>query len=167
MLRDALLATLLTMTCAAAAHAQVPVGEYVAVPNGGSQIDEAINRATADFNFIKRAVARHRLHATNPVARSLTIANNGDVVDVTLNGNLRVSNRVGATIPWRYNGESMKVTTSLEGGVLTNTFVADDGEKRNRYVLRSDGMLQLDVVVTSPQLKRPLEYTQLFRKIGS
>lgn len=146
-------------------EAQVPTGEYVLDSAQSDDINRAISAATADLNFIKRPIARRRLRAANPAPRTLSIKSVGDSVEVMINGTLGLRVKPGRTRDWRgFNGEALKVTSSLEHGVLTNTFVADDGEKRNTYRLRPDGMLELNVHLSSPRLKHPVEYTQIFRR---
>jgi hypothetical protein len=158
----AVIVALLTQNSAAA---QAPVGIWVAVDPSGGAINTAIANAAHDFNFIVRSIAKKRLRAANPIPRTLSISESGGSIEVVLNGNLRVRAKPGSTITWRGpDNDPVKVTTVLEGDALTQTFVADDGTKRNRYRVRSDGQLQLDVHVTSSKLKRPLDYTQLFRK---
>ena len=160
-----LIAVIVLLLTQKGAFAQAPVGNWVAADPSGSAISAAIDNASHDFNFIVRPIAKKRLRAANPIPRTLSISQSGGSIEVVLNGSLRVRAKPGSTITWPGpDNDPVKVTTSLEGDALTQTFVADDGSKRNRYHLRSDGQLQLDVHVTSSKLKRPFDYTQLFRK---
>ncbi|HEX6560078.1 MAG TPA: hypothetical protein VF021_11465 [Longimicrobiales bacterium] len=151
---------------AGTANAQVPSGSYTAITSG-NEGNVAIEQATADLNFIKRPIARRRLRKANPVMRTLAIRVVGDSVEVTLNDQWILRTKLGSIREWRgYNSEPLQVSTELKDGVLTNTFVARDGKKQNRYVLRGDE-LELQVRITSPRLRHAVEYVQRFRKSSS
>lgn len=157
---------LLAVVFATPARAQVPTGNYTLDASHSDDINRAINDATSNLNFIKKPIARKRLRATNPVPRTLSIEAVGDSIEVVINGDLGLRVKPGGTRDWRgFNGgEKLKVTSTLEGGTLTNVFAAEDGEKRNTYRLRSDGLLELRVHLSSPKLKSPVDYTQVFRR---
>lgn len=158
-----ILAAILFVT--SSATPQVPTGSYTAITSG-NEVNVAIEQATADFNFIKRPIARWRLRKVNPVVRTLEIRTVGDSVEVTLNNEWTVRTKVGSTREWRgFNNEPLQVRTELDGGVLTNTFVAHDGTKENRYVVRGDE-LDLEVRITSPRLRHAVQYVQRLRKAG-
>lgn len=141
-------------------------GTYVIDEAASDDIRAAIDAATRNLNFIKRPIARKRLRATNPPTRSVRIRMVGDSVEVVSNDTIVLRNLPdGAARPWRgFKGEELQVSTVLADGVLTNTFKAADGERRNTYRLRADGMLELSVRLTSPHLEGPVEYRQVLRR---
>ena len=143
---------------------RVPAGEWALDPARSDDINAVIDRSTADMNFIKRPIARHRLRATNPAPRNLSIREHGDSIDVILNSDVVLHTAPGAHFKWRYNGEDLTVDTSVRNGVLHNTFTAGDGVKQNEYRLRDDGMLELRVHLSSPQLKHDVDYVEVFRR---
>lgn len=143
-------------------------GSYVFDAARSDDIRHAIDVATADLNFIKRPVARSRLRATNTPARTVTIRMVADSVEITTDSTtvLRIKSD-GRAIDWRYHGEALRVTSTFAADTLTNTFVAEDGQRVSSYALRPDGALQVHVRITSPQLKHAVEYTLVFRRASS
>jgi hypothetical protein len=150
-------------------QAQVPAGDYVIEASLGDDINRAIDLATADFNFIKRPLARKRLRSTNPPPRTISMKTIGDSVELVFNDEVVLRTKPdGIPIEWRgFNGEKLKASSVVEGTSFIVTFAADEGQKRNAYRLRADGLLELLVRVTSPKLKRPVEYTRIFRATSS
>jgi hypothetical protein len=149
------------------AFAQIPVGEYLLDESLSDDINVAINTATADMNFIARPIARKRLRSTNPPTRIVTIEEFGDTVQVTSDHQISVRSKPdGVPMKWSaFKGELLDVTTVIENGILCNTFSAGDGARINRYTLREDGMLEMSVTVSSPRLRRPLEYKRVYRRV--
>jgi hypothetical protein len=161
------LIALLTASATADALAQAPVGEYLLDETLSDDINTAINVSTASMNFIARPIARKRLRSTNPVTRVITIEELGDSVIITSDREIVVRAKPdGIPMKWTaYKGEELMVTTTYEDGVLFNRFSAGDGARTNRYALREDGMLEMQVTITSPRLKEPLVYKRVYRRI--
>lgn len=147
--------------------AALPVGEYVLDESLSDDVEEAINASTASMNFIARPIARKRLRSTNPITRVVTIEAVGDSVVVTSDRQIVVRAKPdGVPMPWSaFRGEELQVTTTFENGILVNTFSAGDGARTNRYILREDGLLEMLITITSPRLKRPVEYKRVYRRI--
>ena len=156
-----------TVLAATAARAQVPAGEWVRDFAQSDDINAAINRGTQGLSFIVKPIARKRLRATNPPPQTLSIKSSGNSIDIVLNNDVVLHTSPGASFEWSYQGEKLHVSTTLEGGVLTNVFKADDGEKSNSYRVRPDGLLELRTRITSHRLKHPVEYVQVFRRAAS
>lgn len=150
-----------------AASAQIPVGEYLIDEALSDDINVAINAATADMNFIARPIARKRLRSTNPPTRVVTIEEIGDSVQVTSDHQIAVRSKPdGVPMKWSaFKGEQLEVTTVIDNGILSNTFSAGDGARTNRYTLRDDGMLEMLVTISSPRLRRPVEYKRVYRRV--
>jgi hypothetical protein len=141
-------------------------GSYVADAGASDDIHQRIDEAIHDFNFIKRAVARKRLRAVNPPVQALAIKLSADSVEVITDGATVLRTPAnGDPIPWRYRGEDLRVSSKLEGGTLITTFVSSDGERQNHYTLMPDGSIELRVRLSSPQLKRAVEYRRVFRRV--
>ena len=143
---------------------QALVGDWTLNAGASDDINKAIDIAIADMNFIKRPIARRRLRGTNPPIAKVTIKVFGDSVEIVSPESVLRVRPDGIPMKWRYKGEVLAVLTTFEEGVLTNTFVAEDGERRNTYRLRPDGMLEQHVRLSSPQLKRPVEYRRVFTR---
>jgi hypothetical protein len=141
-------------------------GSYVRDVAASDDINKVIHAATTDFNFIKRLIARKRLRDVNPPTNTLVIKMVGDSIEFLTNGNITLRSKPNSgPMDWRgFRGELFSVETTYTDGVLTHTFTAGDGQRRNSYTLQSDGSLVQHVRLTSPQLKRPVEYRQVFRR---
>jgi hypothetical protein len=144
---------------------QTLAGRWTLDVSASDDINKAIEAATRDMNFIKKPIARKRLRATNPVTPRLVIRMVGDSVDITGDNVTPLRAKAdGQPMTWRFKGEDLKVITTFEAGVLTNRFIAEDGERINSYRLRTDDTLEQHVRLSSPQLKRPVEYTRVFTR---
>lgn len=142
-------------------------GSYTYVEAESDAIKPAIERAVARMNFITRPIARGRLTRTNQPYQSLTIRqSDGQISIITDQRAPIVSPADGSPVKWtREDGEVFDVTTRRAGGGLEQTFIAEDGQRRNVYVLGADGStLEMRVTVTSPRLAQPLTYTLRYRR---
>jgi hypothetical protein len=139
------------------------LGSYTLDPASSDDIKQAINLATKDLGFLVRPLARKRLRDLNPLSRTVSIERIGEEIEVVVNGEVRLRSPTdGRRMDWRYKDEQLVVMTLLEGDVLTQTFVSEDGEKTNTYRALPDGNLTLDVRITSPRLRRPVQYKLVF-----
>jgi hypothetical protein len=142
-------------------------GTYTYLEAESDPIRPAIDRAVARMNFITRPIARGRLTKTNTPYRTLTIGRaEGNISIVTDQRAPIVSPPDGSPIKWtREDGEVFDVTTRWVEGALEQTFVAEDGQRKNVYVLAADGStLEMRVTVTSPRLAEPVSYTLRYRR---
>lgn len=151
------------------AVAQSPslAGSYTYVEAESDAIKPAIEQAVADMNFITRPIARGRLTRTNEPYGQITIRQSGDEVTIITDDRAPIVARAdGNPMKWtRDDGEVLDLTTRFEGGALEQTFVADDGERKNVFSLSPDGQtLEMAVTVTSPRLAAPLTYTLRYVK---
>lgn len=159
----------LLATTAAPAQSQNPSldGTYSYVEADSDPIKPAIEQVIADMNFITRPIARGRLTKTNAPYQTLSLRESaGQVTIVTDQRAPIVSPSDGSPIKWtREDGEVFDVTTRWAGGALEQTFIADDGQRKNVYSLAADGnTLEMHVTVTSPRLELPLTYTLRYRR---
>ena len=143
-------------------------GSYTVDAERSDDISRVINAATADMNFIVRPIARKRLRNANPPSKSVSIKSLGDSIEVVVNASVILRSKPdGRPMAWRYDGDDYVVETLLSDSALTQTFIGDDGRRINRYRLQADGTLLLEVLLTSPQLRRPVEYRVVFvRALG-
>jgi hypothetical protein len=142
-------------------------GTYTYLEAESDPIKPAIERAVARMNFITRPVARGRLTKTNSPYQSLSIRQSNSQISIVTDQRAPiVSPGDGSPIKWtREDGEVFDVTTRWVGGTLEQTFVADDGQRKNVYALGADGStLEMRVTVTSPRLAQPLTYTLRYRR---
>lgn len=142
-------------------------GTYTYLEAESDQIKPAIERAVARMNFITRPIARGRLTKTNTPYQTITIGrSDGNVSIVTDARAPIISPPDGTPIKWtREDGEVFDVTTRWVEGALEQTFSAEDGQRKNVYVLGADGSrLEMRVTVTSPRLAQPLTYTLRYRR---
>lgn len=170
LLRNAIGPLALALTAAAApAAAQNPgiSGAWAYVEAESDAIRPAIEQAVAKMNFITRPIARGRLTRTNEPYQRLTIQQaNGQVTIITDDRSPIVAPADGNPIKWtREDGEVLDLTTRWVDGTLEQTFIAEDGQRKNVFALSPDGRtLEMRVTVSSPRLAAPLTYTLRYRK---
>jgi hypothetical protein len=159
------------LTVAGAAHAQdgspSMQGNFTLDPAASGDVSQAIDRAVARMNMMKRPIARSRLKKTNEPYQQVTIAQTPSEVTFTADDRTPVvAPPNGTPIKWtREDGEVFDVTTQWKDDKLEQTFKAEDGQRVNTFTLSPDGnVLTMDVRVTSPRLSRPLFYTLVFRR---
>ena len=145
------------------AQAQTPAleGDYRYLEAESDAIGEAIEAAIARMNFITRPIARGRLTRTNEPYQRVSIRLGTDEVTVTMDDREPIVARPdGNPMKWtREDGEVLDLTTRWVNGALEQTFVAEDGQRANRFVLSPGGdRMELHVTVTSPRLAQPLTY---------
>lgn len=152
----------------ASAHAQeTPLqGVFASAGGGRETIDKAVEAATSKMNFVIRSVARSRLKKTNPPYQRIDIRNDGSQITVRFDkGNPVVMPADGAAVKWkRDDGEVFDVSAHAQGSQLRQTFKAEDGQRVNEFNMSADGVLTLNVTLTSPQLPQPVKYVLTYRR---
>jgi hypothetical protein len=165
-----LLLTMLGCLSPVASDAQEALeGTYTFVADSSTNIDDAIDAAVTDMNFIKRPIARSRLKKTNPIYRRIVIAKTPQEISVEFRSGAPVSTPAdGTSVKWtRDDGEVFDVSATWEGSALAQRFKAEDGERLNVFRLTPDGrMLTLDVTVSSDQLPKPMTYSLVYRRVS-
>lgn len=151
------------------AQAQTPAleGDYLYLEAESDPIRDAIEQAVSGMNFITRPIARGRLTRTNEPYQRVSIRIGSDDVTVTTDDRAPIVARPdGNPMKWtREDGEVLDLTTRWVDGALEQTFVAEDGQRVNRFVLGPDGdRLELHVTVTSPRLAQPLTYVLRYQR---
>lgn len=163
-------AVLLLLTAAAGgAQSRTLEGSYTYLPAASDDIHPAIERGIAGMSFVVRPVARSRLRKTNEPYGTITISRTPAEVAIATDGGAPVVTPAdGSVVRWRReDGEIFRVSTELRGGVLRQTFVADDGQRENAYSLSAAGdTLTLRVTVTSPRLPRPMSYRLVYLRVA-
>lgn len=159
----------LAVAAAAPASAQNPAlsGSFAYVQAESDPIRPAIEKAVADMNFITRPIARGRLVRTNEPYQRITIQQAGSQVTITTDDRTPiVAQSDGHPMKWtREDGEVMDLTTGWADGTLEQTFIAEDGQRKNVFELSPDGnTMAMHVTVTSPRLAAPLTYTLRYRR---
>lgn len=140
-------------------------GTYQAVSDRGNDIAEAIDKAVAKMNFIKRPIARGRLSRTNFAYKEIRIELGATEAEITYDTQAPIRMTLGGEpIKWkRADGEVFDVSANLDNGALVQTYKAEDGVRVNSFSKDANGTLQLAVEVSSPQLPEPVKYTLLYR----
>jgi hypothetical protein len=152
---------------AAGAQERSIQGVFVNQSKSDEAIRIAIDAAVKDFNFIARPIARSRLKKTNPLITRIEIAHTGNAVSIQLDKSKPTVTEPGKPpIKWtRDDGEEFDVSTDWKAGTLQQSFVAPDGTRTNRFSISPDGsILTVDVTLTSPQLKAPVNYRLVFAR---
>lgn len=152
---------------ATSVSAQAPeiAGSFSYAPDLSDNIDKAINAGIQDMLFVIRPIARSRLRKTNVPDKALVFKQTIDTVIFTDDSGKPVSTpNNGAGVDYVFDGETMKLSTLAKDGKIVQTYDAKDGKRVNTYRMRPDGHLAMDVVITSPQLPAPIQYTLVYRR---
>jgi len=157
----------------AAQPSQLP-GTWTLNRQQSDDINAKINTAIARMNVIVRQIARPRLRSTNVAYPQLGIVIDQNV-RVDMQGRPSVSSPLnGEAVLWQretgrvcptVRDNCVRVTTTMQNGQLTQTFVAEDGQRVNVYSVSPDGnTLTMNVTVTSPRLPNPLTYKLVYNR---
>lgn len=154
----------LTVFSASADEPAALAGTYKYVPEQSADIAKAIEKAVEKMNFIKRPIARGRLSKTNKAYEQIRIELSASEVAITYDTQKPIRLPIGGqTIKWtRDDGEVFAVSGKLENGKLTQTYKAEDGMRVNTFHADANGVLHLDVEVSSPQLPEPVKYALVY-----
>lgn len=122
-------------------------------------VDEAVEDAANQFNFIARGIARSRLREGTPVHGSVTVSFEGDRVTVAF-GDERYTTVLGRTeVRQNPEGEEMRVTQRIRpNGQLEQVFETDSGTRRYIYTPLRDGRLRIATTTDSPQMPQPMYF---------
>lgn len=146
----------------------IPGGLYEFVPEGSDEIEDRIDSAVENVNFLLRGFYKRRLRAANAPIDRIDLRYQGDSVWVSLREDEPwvVSLRNGEYMPYtRADGEVVQVKTELSPGVIDQYFKSEDGEKQMIYTLRDDGLLEVESIIYSDKLDEPFRYTWLFERV--
>ena len=122
--------------------------------------DAAVEKASKEFNFAIRGIARKRLQKSSRPYRTirLEVSEDGTVV-FEREGTDAITAKIGGeAVSWLENQVSF---TRREGdSALVQTFRAEDGVRTFVYRMEPEEKgFFLDVKLESPKLDAPLEYT--------
>lgn len=142
------------------------IGEYTLVPSETSDLKKVIEQTAAGLNFLVRSIARSRLRKTQIAFPLIRITRKGDEFRIAHEQGTDVTHRnmddpVDAVSP-----DGSKIVVRLNPGPpLTETYQSGEGMRTNRYILSPDGAkLTVEVQVTSPRLKNPIEYHLAYQR---
>jgi hypothetical protein len=150
----------------ALAKASTFAGEYTWV--GGQKerdgLDAAIEAAMDAVSPMVRNIGRKRLQESNPIPQRLSIAVDGDTVDIRFDGTGHSASLDGTPIKTVSQGDKVKISHRMRGSKLTEFIDGSQGDRRNTFKLGSDGKLTVDVEITSGHLPVPVEYRLTFKR---
>jgi hypothetical protein len=141
-------------------------GTYELVPAQSDDVAAAIRATTADMNFIERPIARSRLRKVSAPYQRLRIMQSATETVMIFDDESPVHMPAdGSAAGWRHRGELMQVSGGWQGERLVQNFQAEDGKRVNTYVRADDGnQLRLEVVLTSPRMRKPMKYSLVYRR---
>lgn len=150
------------------ARAQTFEGEYVFV--GGQKerdgVDAAIELAVEAVSPMVRNLGRTRLHEANVIPQRMTVAVDGDRVQILLDGSGHEASLDGTAIRTESEqGDKVKVSHRMRGALLLQMIDGVGGDRSNGLKLNADGTrLTMDVEITSGQLPVAVAYRLTFKR---
>jgi len=169
-IRNSLLAAFVA-SLAIVAHADAQAapftGTYTLDAERSDNVDQAINQAISRMNIATRQIARPRLRRTNQPYQRVTFAQSGQQMSITTDQRAPITTPVsGSAVKWtREDGETLDVSTRVDGRRLRQVFAAEDGRRENVWTASEDGRtMTLNVTVTSGRLPQPLTYQLVYRR---
>lgn len=126
----------------------------------------AIDRGIDSLFFMIRGIARSRLSEGTKIEPWVNFSFEDEKVRVRAPSSDIVSPANGAVVDYRSGNDRTKLSQLFAGGKLTQTFVADGGQRMNEYTLAPDAnTLLLKVTVSSPKLTRAVVYTLTYGRV--
>lgn len=164
-------AALLILQLSMTARAEEPtwVGVFVNDEQSDAGVQQAIEAAVADMNFLTRPIARSRLKKTNSLAHQIAITRQAATITVRFDERKPAEMPAeGGVVKWTgEDGEQFDVFARAEDARLVQTFKADDGQRVNTFTPEDAQRLTLQVQITSPRLPKPLTYTVHYRRAAA
>jgi hypothetical protein len=137
----------------------------------GSSSEQAARRAAIDRGidtlfFMIRGIARSRLSEGTKIEPWVAFSFDAETIRVRDPSGDDVSPASGAPVEQVSGGDRAKLSQRIAAGTVTQTFVADAGQRRNEWTLSPDSnRLLLKVTVSSPKLSRPVIYTLTYERV--
>ena len=131
-----------------------------------ANIDAQIDAVVAEMSFIKRPFARRRLRKVTRPCQTMAFERLTEArVEIHCTSRkAAVAPLDGTSVKWTdEDGETFTLTQTVHDDRIVQTFVGEDGTRRNVY--RPDGdTMTLDAQLTSDQLPEPLTFQRTFRR---
>lgn len=143
-------------------------GEYVFV--GGQKerdgVDAAIETSVAAVSALVRNLGRTRLREANVIPERVTIAVDGDVAKISMNGSGHEASLDGTAVKSvGSEGDKVKVSHRMRGASLIELIDGAGGDRTNTFKLNADGSrLTMYVEISSGQLPVPVEYRLTYKR---
>jgi hypothetical protein len=173
MARTVVTGLLLAVLAAHVAHAAPSgpdmQGTFVLDPNASDNVHRAIDALVAQMGGLRGPIARMRPRDVNQPPQRIEVAYTATDVSITTDGQDTIRTPFDdQPVKWKASdGEEFTIRTVWDDRTMRRVFVADDGQRANTYVFSPDGAtLRMSVVLTSPQLPGPLEYTLVYKRSG-
>jgi hypothetical protein len=143
-------------------------GTYTLDGAASDNVNQVIDAAVGQLNFLIRPIARGRLKKLNPVYNQVAIASSPNELSVKADSQpaLRTP-ATGTPVAWvGPDGQKANVSMQLTGGHLVQTFRSADGRRVNDYTLSPDGRtLNVQVTETSPRLSQAIKYKLVYKRV--
>jgi hypothetical protein len=144
-------------------------GTYTLDGAASDNVNQVIDAAVGQLNFLIRPIARGRLKKLNPVYNQVAIASSPNELSVKADSQpaLRTP-ATGTPVAWvGPDGQKANVSMQLTGGHLVQTFRSADGRRVNDYTLSPDGRtLNVQVTETSPRLSQAIKYKLVYKRVS-
>lgn len=130
-------------------------------------LEAAIDKATDDMSFITRPIARSRLREKTKIRATMGFAFGGGNITWTASDvPAAVSPEDGSYGSYKSGSDTLKLSQKINAaGQLLQSFVAEDGSRKNTYTLSADGKtLTVNIVLTSSKLPAPVSYALTYQK---
>jgi hypothetical protein len=139
------------------------VGQWNLDSAQSDRIDDAIETCIAGYPKAAKEMTRERLRETNALVGTLFISAKGGGKQVLIGyeqvGSGTIAPLDGTEVASNGGtGEEMTLTVVLQGDVLVERFQAYNGTRTNTYSLTTEGNLQMEVKVESPEMPTVLSY---------
>lgn len=157
---------LATLTLSAAEWAGVY--RWSNTPAEQAGVVAAVEAGCAQVNFAFRGIARKRLTAGTRPYQQLTFTVDDKLITCLRdNDNPIVSPADGSPASWkRIDGKVFQLAQKIDGTVLKQIFIDDDGSTRtNVFTLDATGkILQMQAELASKSLKQPISFTLTYQR---
>ena len=125
----------------------------------------AIDRGIDSLFFAIRGIARSRLSEGTKIDPWVAFSIDAQTIRVQAPSSDAMSPSSGALVQWGSASDGTKLSQRLEGGKITQMFLAGEGRRVNEWTLSPDAStLSLKVTVSSSKLSHPVVYTLTYTR---
>lgn len=127
---------------------------------------EAIDGVVAEMSFLIRSTARERLRAATPIPDIVRIERQGDALAIAFDERRYEAKLDGsATDVQGMTGDPLRYRVHVTSSTIRQVFAGPNGGRNNQFRRRGEMDVELDVVISSAHLPKPLKYRLTFRRL--
>jgi hypothetical protein len=131
---------------------------YASGDAGRANVEAAVEKTSADFNFAFRPIVRTKLRSACAIDETISVSGADGRIEMAYTGdNARTSG--GPSDGTKIELGGSMVSFEVKGKTLVVDGANEEGGKRSVYTLTGDDAMRVTHTITSPRLSTPLVWT--------